>query len=103
MLPAMLVMSELGEIFRSSNLANYHHIENVKIHHPYLDNVHLGVLEQLGEHRDGVALDDGVGLDVIPRDDVAEGAEAGSHHGQLAAVQQLHQVRDHLGVNHTLQ
>ena len=45
-------MSELGEIFQSSNLANYHHKEDVKwsLLHPYLDNVHLGVLQQLGEH-----------------------------------------------------
>ena len=99
----MLVMSELGEIYLSSNLAKYHHSEDRVVHHLYLDNVHLGVLEQLGEHRDSVALNDSVGLDVVPRDDVAEGAEAGSHHGQLAAVQQLHQVGNHMGVNHTLQ
>ena len=68
----------------------------------YLNNVHLGVLEQLGKHRDGAALNDGVGLDVVPSDDIAESAEAGSHHGQLPTAQQLHQVRDHLSVNHAL-
>ena len=69
----------------------------------YLNNVHLGVLEQLGKHRDGAVLDDGVGLDVVASDDVAESAEAGSHHGQLSTAQQLDQVRNYLGVNHALQ
>ena len=69
----------------------------------YLNNVHLGVLEQLGKHRDGAVLDDGVGLDVVASDDVAESAEAGSHHGKLPTAQQLHQVGNHLSVNHALQ
>ena len=69
----------------------------------YLNNVHLGVLKQLGKHRDGAALDDGVSLDVVAGDDVAESPEAGSHDGQLPTAQQLHQVGNHLGVNHALQ
>ena len=98
----MLVMSELGENIQSSNLANYHHNDNVVVDPPYLDDVHLGVLQQLGEHRDGAALNNGVGLDVVASHDVAEGPQAGRHHGQLPTVQELHQVRNHLGVNHTL-
>ena len=68
----------------------------------YLDNVHLGMLEQLGEHRDSLVLYHGVRLEVVASDDVAESPEAGRHHGQLSAVQQAHQVGDHLGLHHTL-
>ena len=60
------------------------------------------MLKKLGKHWHGVALEDGVCLGVCPGHDVAQGPEARSHHLQLPAVKQPHQVGDHTGVNNTL-
>ena len=85
-------------------MANFHHYLYWTIWPPcYLDDVHLGVLQELGEHGDSVVLEHGVGLRVVAGDHVAEGAQARRHHLELPAVQQPHQVGDHLGVHDTLQ
>ena len=68
----------------------------------HLHHVHLGVLEELGEHRHGGVVDDGVRLGVVAGDDVAESPEAGRHDGELATVQETDQVRDNLSLHHTL-
>ena len=68
----------------------------------HLHDVHLGVLEELGEHRHGRVVDDSVRLGVVAGDDVAESPEAGRHDGELATVQETDQVRDHLSLHHTL-
>ena len=61
------------------------------------------MLKKLGKHWHGVALEDGVCLGVCPGHDVAQGPEARSHHLQLPAVKEPHQVGDHTGVDNTLE
>ena len=69
----------------------------------HLDNVHLRILEQLGEDRDSVVLEDSISLSVVASDDVAQGSETGSHHLELATVQESHEARNHVGIDHSLQ
>ena len=71
--------------------------------HSYLDNIHLGMLKELGEDRHGVTLEDGICLDVGPRHNVAQGPETRGHHLQLSAVKKPHQVGDHAGINNFLE